>query len=74
MDSEEILEDSPDENNLDYDPEKDIEDSETDSITSLEIVMGSVGEQSCDDSAPWPPSPNSSASHFILLSDPFAVK
>lgn len=42
-DIEEILENYPDENDSDYNPEKEIEDNETDSITSVE-TCGQCGE------------------------------
>ncbi|MPC48612.1 hypothetical protein E2C01_042391 [Portunus trituberculatus] len=65
-DSDDILEDSH------YDPGKEIEDSEIDSITSAETLPAREGEQSGDDSASGQPDP--SASCFTLLSDPFADK
>ena len=54
-DSEDILEDSPDEYDSDYDPEKEI--GESDSDSSVETLSASEGEQPSYGSASGPPSP-----------------
>lgn len=69
--SEDILEDSLDESDSDYDPENEI--GESDSDSSVETLSASEGEQH-DDSASGPPSPGPAVSRFTLLCDPFADK
>ena len=68
------LVDSTDEYDSDYDPEREVRDCETDSVSSVETLSASEGEQSRDDAASAPPSSGPAGSCFTLLSDPYADK